>query len=141
MIILYPVRKKSSTGFFIPSSLHCKIKENKFNKKKVIIMIKTSEQFKRSTTKPIYSLEEFEAICGIIYDIVSDSYDEDDIGEFIYSSDVEAKEQFIAENKIENLLVCKNCGKFIVEGCIYRDKETFCSNECLMEKYGEETGS
>lgn len=102
-------------------------------------MIKTSEQFKRSTTKPIYSLEEFEAICGIIYDIVSDSYDEDDIDEFIYSSDVEAKEQFIEENKIENLLVCQNCGKFIVEGCIYRDKETFCSNECLMEKYGEET--
>ena len=48
--------------------------------------------------------------------------------------------QFIEENKIENLLVCQNCGKFIVEGCIYRDKETFCSNECLMEKYGEETG-
>ena len=29
-------------------------------------MIKTFEQFKRSTIKPIYSSEEFEAICDIV---------------------------------------------------------------------------
>jgi hypothetical protein len=102
-------------------------------------MIKTFEQFKRSTIKPIYSLEEFKAICDQIFDIVSDYYDEDNIDDFIYSSDVEAQEQFIEDNEIDNLRVCQHCGKFIVEGYLYRDFETFCSEECFVNEYGRKT--
>lgn len=98
-------------------------------------MIKTFEQFKRSTIKPIYSSEEFEAIC----DIVSDYYDGDNIDDFINSPDAEAKEEFIEDNEIDNLRVCQHCGKFIVEGYLYRDFETFCSEECFVNEYGRKT--
>lgn len=98
-------------------------------------MIKTFEQFNRSTIKPIYSAEEFEAIC----DIVSDYYDGDNIDDFIYSTDAEAKEEFIEDNEIDNLRVCQHCGKFIIEGYLYRDFETFCSDKCFINEYGRKT--
>ena len=102
-------------------------------------MIKTFEQFKRIMSKPIYSIEEFKAIYDIIFDIVSDYYDSDNINEFIYSSDIDAKEQFIEENGIENLRVCQYCGKFIIEGYLYRDFEPYCSEKCFISEYDKKT--
>ena len=98
-------------------------------------MIKTFEQFKRITTNPIYSPEEFKAI----YDIVSNYYDGDNIDDFIYSPDTEAKEEFIEDNEIDNLRVCQYCGKFIIEGYLYRDFETFCSEKCFINEYDRKT--
>ena len=95
--------------------------------------IKTFEQFSAAQENPVYTMEEYEAV----YDIVSDYYDDDDIEDFIISPDVESKEEFIEENDIQNLRVCYSCGKFISEGYIYRDFETFCSKECFIDAYGK----
>lgn len=95
-------------------------------------MIKTFEQFIKSNA-PKYTPEEYQEV----YDIVSDYYD-DDIDEFIYSSDVEEKEEFIEDNEIETLRVCQTCGKFITEGYIYRDFETYCSDECIISEHGKD---
>jgi hypothetical protein len=92
--------------------------------------IKTFEQFNQ---KQMYTPEEYK----VVYDIVSEYYDGDDIEEFIYSDDIEAKEEFIEENEIETLRVCNYCGKFMNEGYIYRDYETFCSDECFINSYGK----
>lgn len=94
------------------------------------MMIKTFEQFNQ---KQMYTPEEYK----VVYDIVSEYYDGDDIEEFIYSDDIEAKEEFIEENEIETLRVCNYCGKFMNEGYIYRDYETFCSDECFINSYGK----
>ena len=94
------------------------------------MMIKTFEQFNQ---KQMYTPEEYK----VVYDIVSEYYDGDDIEEFIYSDDIEAKEEFIEENEIETLRVCNYCGKFMNEGYIYRDYETFCSDECFLNSYGK----
>jgi hypothetical protein len=96
-------------------------------------MIKTFEQFTRGG-KEKYTPEEYE----MVYEIVSKYYTGEDIEEFIYSPDVEMKEEFIEENEIENLRVCGTCGKFITEGYIYRDFETFCSDECFMNMHGKQ---
>ena len=79
--------------------------------------------------------------------VVSQYYDENDneyfdgdsIEEFIYSSDVESKEDFIEDNEIETLRVCQHCGKFMNEGYIYRDFETFCSDTCFIKEHGRAT--
>ena len=92
--------------------------------------IKTFEQFNQ---KQMYTPEEYK----VVYDIVSEYYDGDDIKEFIYSDDIEAKEEFIEENEIETLRVCNYCGKFMNEGYIYRDYETFCSDECFINAHGK----
>ena len=92
--------------------------------------IKTFEQFNQ---KQMYTPEEYK----IVYDIVSEYYDGDDIEEFIYSDDIEAKEEFIEDNEIETLRVCNYCGKFMNEGYLYRDYETFCSDECFINSYGK----
>ena len=97
-------------------------------------MIKTFEQFTRGG-KEMYTPEEYE----MVYEIVSEYYTGEDIEEFIYSPDVEVKEEFIEENEIENLRVCGTCGKFITEGYIYRDFETFCSDECFIVAHGNST--
>lgn len=94
------------------------------------MMIKTFEQFNQ---KQMYTPEEYK----VVYDIVSEYYDGDDIEEFIYSDDIEAKEEFIEENEIETLRVCNYCGKFMNEGYIYRDYETFCSDECFINAHGK----
>lgn len=94
-------------------------------------MIKTFEQFIKNNA-PKYTPEEYQEV----YDIVSDYYD-GDVDEFINSSDVEAKEEFIEDNEIETLRVCQTCGKFITEGYIYRDFETYCSEECFIKEYGK----
>lgn len=94
-------------------------------------MIKTFEQFTRRE-KEMYTPEEYE----MVYDIVSEYYMGEDIEDFIYSPDVEVKEEFIDENELENLRVCGTCGKFITEGYIYRDFETFCSDECFKRMHG-----
>lgn len=79
-----------------------------------------------------YTPEEYQAV----YDVVSEYYDGDDIKEFIYSTDIEEKMDFIEENDIQTLRVCENCGKFMNEGFLYRDIETYCSEECLTESQG-----
>ena len=94
------------------------------------MMIKTFEQFNQ---KQMYTPEEYK----VVYDIVSEYYDGDDIEEFIYSDDIEAKEEFIEENEIETLRVCNYCGKFMNEGYIYRDFETFCSDKCFINAHGK----
>ena len=94
-------------------------------------MIKTFEQFTRGE-KEMYTPEEYE----MVYDIVSEYYMGEDIEDFIYSPDVEVKEEFIEENEIENLRVCESCGKLITEGYIYNDFETFCSDECFIDVRG-----
>lgn len=99
-------------------------------------MIKTFEQFAALTAiepKPEYSPEEYQAVL----DILSEYYDGDDIEEFIYSTDVEEKEEFIEEHEIETLRVCQYCSKFMTEGYIYRDFESFCSDECLIAEHGK----
>jgi hypothetical protein len=96
-------------------------------------MIKKFEEFKNNEAKAMYTPEEYKQV----YDIVYEFYDGDDIEEFIYSTDVEEKEEFIEENEIETLRVCQCCGKFMNEGYIYRDFETFCSEECFVETYGK----
>ena len=95
-------------------------------------MIKTFEQFIRGN-KEMYSPEEYE----MVLNIVSEYYTGDDIEGFIYSTDVEEKMDFIEENEIETLRVCESCGKFIVEGYIYRDFETYCSDGCFIAAHGE----
>lgn len=96
-------------------------------------MIKKIEDFKNQEAKAMYTPEEFEAV----YDIVAEYYDGDDIEDYIYSTDVEEKEEFIEENGIETLRVCQCCGKFINEGYIYEGFETFCSEECFVETNGK----
>lgn len=98
-------------------------------------MIKKIEDFKNQEAKAMYTPEEFEAV----YDIVAEYYDEDDIEDFIYSTDVEEKEEFIEENGIETLRVCQCCGKFMNEGYLYNDYETYCSDKCFIEKHGRAT--
>ena len=41
------------------------------------------------------------------------------------------------QNEIETLRVCNYCGKFMNEGYIYRDYETFCSDECFINAHGK----
>ena len=105
-------------------------------------MIKTFEQFTRKP-KIVYTQEEYDAILPIVaqyYDENDpDAYDGDSIEEFIYLTDVEAKEDFIEENEAEDLRVCMCCGKFITEGYIYRDFETYCSDECFIAEHGKAT--
>lgn len=96
-------------------------------------MIKTFEQFTQAS-KEMYTPDEFQTV----YDIVTEYFGDGDIEEFINSPDVEVKEEFIEENEIENLRVCGTCGKFITEGYIYRDFETFCSDECFMNMHGKQ---
>lgn len=96
-------------------------------------MIQTFKQFTRGE-KEMYTPEEYE----MVYDIVSKYYIGEDIEDFIYSTEVEVKEEFIEENEIENLRVCESCGKFITEGYIYRDFETYCSDECFMNIHGKQ---
>ena len=96
-------------------------------------MIKTFEQFTQAS-KEMYTPDEFQAV----YDIVTEYFGDGDIEEFINSPEVEAKEEFIEENEIENLRVCESCGKFITEGYIYRDFETFCSDECFINMHGKQ---
>lgn len=97
--------------------------------------IKTFEQFTSGSTKQMYTPEEYDAV----YAIVSEFYDGDDIDEFIYSDDVDEKEDFIMENEIETLRVCYTCCKFIIEGYIYNDFETYCSEECFIADHGKAT--
>ena len=97
-------------------------------------MIKTFEQFTQSS-KEMYTPDEFQTV----YDIVTEYFGDGDIEEFINSPDVEVKEEFIEENEIENLRVCETCGKFITEGYIYRDFETYCSDECFIVAHGNST--
>jgi predicted DNA-binding helix-hairpin-helix protein len=98
-------------------------------------MVKTFEQFSSGSTKQMYTPEEFQKV----YDIVSEFYDGDDIEDFIYSTDVEEKEDFIMENEIETLRVCYTCGKFIREGYLYNDFETYCSDKCFIAEHGKAT--
>ena len=96
--------------------------------------IKTFEQFNASKQKKeMYTPEEYQAV----YDIVSEYYDGEDIDDFIYSTDVEEKDDFITDNEIDTLRVCLSCGKFITEGYLYRDFETYCSEECFVNEYGK----
>ena len=94
-------------------------------------MIKTFEQFSQSY-KEMYTPEEYE----MVYEIVSEYYMGEDIEDFIHSPDVEVKEEFIDENELENLRVWGTCGKFITEGYIYRDFETYCSDEWFKHMHG-----
>jgi hypothetical protein len=99
-------------------------------------MIKTFEQFTANAAnepKIEYTPEEFR----VVYDNITDYFGDGDIEEFIYSPDIEAKEEFIEENEIETLRVCQHCGKFMTEGYIYRDFETFCSKECFIAEHGK----
>jgi hypothetical protein len=106
-------------------------------------MIKTFEQFSKSQPNPTYTQEEYDNVLSIVSEYYDendpDAYDCDSIEEFIYSSDIEAKEDFIESNEIETLRVCQHCGKFMNEGYIYRDFETFCSDECFIKEHGRAT--
>lgn len=88
--------------------------------------------FKSKTKREIYTDEEFDEV----YDIIAEYYDGDDIEDFIYSTDIEEKEDFIMENDIKNLRVCNTCGEFILEGYMYNNSEIFCSDECFIKKHG-----
>ena len=96
---------------------------------------KTIEQFvvESGADKPVYTPHEIKEV----YEIVSEFYEGDDIEEFIYSDDIDAKEEFIEENEIVNLRVCDTCGKFIKEGYLYQDYDMFCSKECFIDAYGK----
>lgn len=98
-------------------------------------MIKTFEQFTSKQKKEMYTPEEYQTV----YDIVSEYYDGDNIEDFIYSTDIEEKEEFIEDNEIETLRVCMTCGKFMTEGYIFRDFETYCSDECFIIAHGKPT--
>lgn len=91
--------------------------------------------FKSKTKMEIYTDEEFNEV----YDIIAEYYDGDDIEDFIYSTDIEEKEDFIMENNIKNLRVCNACGKFMSEGYIFNDFETYCSDKCFIKKHGKAT--
>ena len=97
-------------------------------------MIKTFEQFIKPTEE-MYTPEEY----NTVFEIISKYYDGDvnDIEEFIYSTDIEEKDDFITDNEIENLRVCFNCGKFITEGYLYNNFETYCSEKCFVSKHGK----
>ena len=101
-------------------------------------MIKTFEQFVNEAVSPhtpaiVYTPEEYKTA----YDIVSELYD-GDVDEFLYSTDIDEKVDFILENEIETLRVCETCGKFINEGFIYNDIEVYCSDECCIAAIGKE---
>lgn len=81
----------------------------------------------------MYTTEEYKKV----YDIVREFYEEDDIEDFILSTDVEEKDEFITDNDIESIRVCSNCGKLITEGYIYNDYETYCSDKCFIENHGK----
>lgn len=106
-------------------------------------MIKTFERFSKSQPNPTYTQEEYDNVLSIVSEYYvendPDAYGCDSIEEFIYSSDIEAKEDFIESNEIETLRVCQHCGKFMNEGYIYRDFETFCSDECFIKEHGRAT--
>lgn len=81
----------------------------------------------------MYTTEEYKKV----YDIVREYYEEDDIEDFILSTDVEEKDEFITDNDIESIRVCSTCGKLITEGYIYNDYETYCSDKCFIENHGK----
>jgi hypothetical protein len=89
--------------------------------------------FDQQVSKEMYTPEEFQKV----YDIVSEFYDGDDIEDFICSTDVETKDDFITDNEIENLCVCFTCGKFITEGYLYNECETYCSDKCFINAHGK----
>lgn len=89
--------------------------------------------FNQQVSKEMYTPEEYKQV----YDIVSEFYDGDDIEDFIYSTDVETKDDFITDNEIENLRVCFTCGKFITEGYLYNEYETYCSDKCFIDTHGK----
>ena len=92
--------------------------------------IKTFEQF---TQRGIYTENEY----NTAYAILSDFYEDDDLEDFILNGDTEEKEEFIEDNDIQTLRVCQHCGKFMNEGYLYKDFETFCSDECFIKEYGK----
>lgn len=106
-------------------------------------MIKTFEQFSKSQPNPTYTQEEYDNVLSIVSEYYDenecDAYACDNIEEFIYSPDIEAKERFIENNEIETLRVCQHCGKFMNEGYIYRDFETYCSDRCFIAEHGRAT--
>lgn len=100
-------------------------------------MIKTFEQFINEDASPhipeiVYTPEEYK----IAFDVVSQYYD-GNVDEFLYSTNIEEKVQFIIDNDIENLRACEVCGKFINEGYIYDDITVFCSDECAIKYLGK----
>lgn len=100
-------------------------------------MIKTFEEFVNEAAVPhtpeiVYTPEEYKTA----YDIVSQYYD-GDVDEFLYSTNIEEKVDFILENDIESLRACEVCGKFINEGYIYDDITVFCSDECAIAYLGK----
>ena len=96
-------------------------------------MIKTFEQFTNASNGGInYTPEEYK----IAFDVVSQYYD-GDVDEFLYSTDIAEKVDFILDNEIEDLRACEVCGKFINEGYIYDDITVFCSDECAIEALGK----
>lgn len=106
-------------------------------------MIKTFEQFSGNQNNIVYTPEEYKTVSDIVQSYYdennADYFDGDNIEEFIYSSDIEAKDDFIDENEIETLRVYLHCGKFITEGYIYDNFETFCSDECFIKEHGKST--
>lgn len=80
----------------------------------------------------VYTPEEYKTA----YDIISEYYD-GDVDEFLYSTNIEEKVDFIITNEIETLRACEVCGKFINEGYIYDDITVFCSDECAISYLGK----
>lgn len=100
-------------------------------------MIKTFDEFINEAAVPhipeiVYTTEEYK----IAFDVVSQYYD-GDVDEFLYSTNIEEKVDFILDNDIEDLRACEVCGKFINEGYIYDDITVFCSDACAIESLGK----
>ena len=98
------------------------------------VFSKTNESFIPGSKKPVYKPNELEHVWNVLSE-----YDIEDIKDFIDSPDIESKENFILDNDIQTLRVCYNCGKFINEGYLYKDFETYCSDECFIEAHDQES--
>ena len=91
-------------------------------------MVKSFDEFNK-----MYTQKEFDAIKSIL----SEYYTDEDIEDFINSKDIELKEDFLLDSEIENIRVCQCCGKFILEGYLYQDYETYCSDKCFISTHSK----
>ena len=107
-------------------------------------MIKTFEQF--SGKQLVYTPEEYQTVLDIVSSYYDENdpnyYDGDSIEEFIYSSDIDAKEDFVDENEIskkvyEVIEITQKKLVELLEMSLMRYSRPVLANEILREFYSD----
>ena len=89
-------------------------------------MIKTFEQFISTPDKITYTPEEYK----IAFDVVSQYYD-GDVDEFLYSTDIAEKVDFILDNGIEDLRTCEVRCVDVIEDWVEENWEEYLDEDTV----------